>query len=77
MQFLDPIPQKRITLQQAANHPWLRGSNQPATSCVKTADSIEKQVNQNIILHIAENMGMNMKDLVNAVTENRYTVHLV
>eukprot|EP00794_Sanderia_malayensis_P000605 gene605-1267_t len=75
LQLLEPIPQKRITLQHAANHPWLKSTEQTATSCVTTAaeNQSSNEINQNVVLHIAENMGMNMKELIASVSKNRAT----
>ncbi len=76
MRLLEPIPEKRITLQQAANHPWLKSSADPAVARVKPAEMNDYQINKDIVLHIAENMGLNMVDIVTSVKHNRYMITL-
>ena len=71
MQLLDPIPESRITLEKAANHSWLRSPGKSLLRCGITAGRIASEVNQNIVMHMADHMGLSMKDVVNSVTRNR------
>ena len=39
---------------------------------LRTAELIANEVNQDIVMHMAEHMGINMKEIINSVTRNRY-----
>ena len=71
MQFLDPLPETRITLEAASNHPWLKSSAKVLLRSGSLGSRLALEVNQNIALHMADNMGMSMKEVVNSVTQNR------
>eukprot|EP00795_Rhopilema_esculentum_P017357 gene17357-8945_t len=71
MQFLDPLPETRITLEAASNHPWLRTSAKVLLRSGSLGSRLALEVNQDIALHMADNMGMSMKEVVNSVTQNR------
>jgi len=71
IQLLDPVPETRITLKEAINHPWLRPAKKHFIHCESAIAKLPVEISQNIVLHMADNMGISMKDVVNSVKENR------
>ena len=72
IQLLDPVPETRITLKEAINHPWIRPAKKHLLQCGSNVKQPLVEVNQNIVLHMADNIGMSMKEVVNAVKQNRF-----
>lgn len=71
VQLLDPVPETRLTLSEAINHPWLRPAKKYFLHCSNVAEKPVVEINQDIVLHMADNMGVSMKDIVKSVKENR------
>lgn len=72
IQLLDPVPETRITLKEVIKHPWLRPAKKYFLNCETVAANSPVEVNQNIVLHMADNMGLSMREVVNSVKQNRY-----
>ena len=72
--FLEPIPEKRIRLENAARHPWLADRNCLANLSMTQNQTLHGKsdgLNEDVLLHMAEKLGMDIKEVISAVRQNR------
>ncbi|KAJ8315381.1 hypothetical protein KUTeg_007531 [Tegillarca granosa] len=65
--FLNPDPDKRISLLEAMKHPWIAESRKPSPcpNKLKTED-----LDENIMKHMVETQGFRMSEIIRFVTGN-------
>ena len=76
--FLTFNREQRITLDEALNHEWLRkGFDGPVKPVVFPNYPREEEMDKNILRHMTEKMDFNQKEVIDAVTLNRYIRGLI
>ena len=76
--FLTFNREQRITLDEALNHKWLRkGFDGPVKPVVFPNYPREEEMDKNILRHMTEKMDFNQKEVIDAVTLNRYIRGLI
>ena len=71
--FLTFNREQRITLDEALNHEWLRkGFDGPVKPVVFPNYPREEEMDKNILRHMTEKMDFHEKEVIDAVTLNRY-----
>ena len=76
--FLTFNREQRITLDEALNHEWLRkGFDGPVKPVVFPNYPREEEMDKNILRHMTEKMDFHQKEVIDAVTLNRYIRGLI
>ena len=76
--FLTFNREQRITLDEALNHEWLRkGFDGPVKPVVFPNYPREEEMDKNILRHMTEKMDFHEKEVIDAVTLNRYIRGLI
>lgn len=76
--FLTFNREQRITLDEALNHEWLRkGFDGPVKPVIFPNYPREEEMDENILRHMTEKMDFHQKEVIDAVTLNRYIRGLI